>query len=105
MIYKFVVDDVSYEADVTVTPGHPGTPPSMGDPGDPPEGAEIELEDIWLVVNGKRVTEIPRGSAEYDELEKYLLDHGTYIVDMATLEALSEKDAEGERRFDAEREG
>lgn len=99
MIYPFKLDDVAYEADVTVTPSIPGGI------GDPPEGTEIELHSIWLVVGHKRVAEIKRGSGEYEALEANLFEHDQYILDMAKLEAIAAEADEADARNDREREG
>lgn len=45
----FMGEDFIAEVDYTMTyAGHPGTPPSLSYPGDPPEGPEWDTESIVL---------------------------------------------------------
>lgn len=97
ILYRFTLDDVDYEADVTVTAGREATGPTMEGPGDPPEGAEIELEHIWLVINRKRNAELPHDSEEYAFAEEYMLNCNDDILEQDRAEAdESEMDAADE---------
>ena len=104
MIYQFSLDDVDYEADVTVTAGRDATGPTMDGPGDPPEGAEIEINHIWLLIKGKRELELPHDFEDYANVEKHLLNHGSDILEQAGNEAEDAKADAAEARADARKE-
>ncbi len=106
MIYPFTLDDVAYEADVTVTPGRPGVWPSMenagGEPSEPPE---IELNRLWLVGPLGRVELDCRYSTHYAEVEKHLLDCGDDILKQASDEAVADEYDAADARNDMDKEG
>lgn len=104
MIYKFTLDDVDYEAEVTVTPGRDATGPTMDGPGDPPEDPEIEIEHIWLRVKGRREIELPPAFEDYADVEKHVLDHSDDILEQAGEEAMDAKADASEARNDRMKE-
>lgn len=56
-------EDVEVSVEADFTPGHPGTMYARnGDPGDPPEGAEVEITSI---------TDGDGNEIEYDSLSSY----------------------------------
>lgn len=104
MIYFFSIDDTDYEAELTVTPGRDATGPTLDGPGDPPEGAEIEIDHVWLIVNRKRHSEIPHGSFAYEDAERHLLDCGTDILKQADNKAMDAEAEAAEERAERRRE-
>lgn len=98
MIYKFTMDYVEYEADVTVSPGRPAF---RAFPSEPPE---IEINQIWMVGPTGKIDLDWRFSTQYAIVEKHLLDYGTDILDQYAKE-LSDGDADAaDARNDAARE-
>ena len=48
VVYAFeYTDEREYEAVCSITPGSPGTRPSLNDPGSEAEPAELEISEIW----------------------------------------------------------
>lgn len=105
MIYKFSLDEVDYEADVTVTEGRPGVGPSMENAGgEPSEPDEIELNHLWLVGPLSKIKLDPRFSTQYDIVEKHLLDCGTDILREAYKNRIADEAEEGDARNDRRKE-
>ena len=105
MIYKFSLDEVDYEADVTVTPGRPGVGPSMENAGgEPPEPPEIELNRLWLVGPLRRVELDSRYSTHYAEVEKHLLDCSDDIIKQADEEVIDAEYEDADARNDRRKE-
>lgn len=102
MTHEFEYDGQKYEATLTVEAGSPGVAPSMADPGEPAEGPTLELtklrrfdgRDWWPVGAESR--------ALWSEIEDFLNEDAEHILAEASADARA---ADGEARYDAEKEG
>ncbi len=74
MTHYFIYKEDEYEAEIQVTPGHPGTGPTLSDSGgSPPEPPEVNVLAVWIVApeDGKLIP-----VDEFDDIADYLNEDG-----------------------------
>ncbi len=106
MKHLYEQGDLSAEIIFTFTPGRPARGPSYASGGEPAEGPEIDVEEIWLLgIDGKRVVEINgllKGHADFLALfGKHIEDR---LIASAEDDVADAREAAAEARHEQARE-